>query len=97
MPNCSLCGFQGFKTWQEYHNHHLHKHNVKPKASPSLIDSIEALKPMNRSGRTKQEIVEAVEMELRTNAWLKPLKLNPLIGTTNISREPIWNEQKEVL
>lgn len=44
----------------------------------------------------KREIVIRLETKLREKAW-SDKKLNPFIGEDKTTREPIWNENGEVL
>jgi hypothetical protein len=85
--------------FKAYDRHHRAVHGVKALESTFRglrIESTQHLEPVNLSGRTKAEIVHDTETKIRYTAWTAN-KLNPLIGTTNIDAEPIWNDKKEIL
>lgn len=100
MSNCQICGMSGFKNWKEYNDHHRHRHNVSMDTGVPRLDFTEMLnvpkvfKSMDKAIKTK--IVEKVETKMRLTAW-ENRQLNPLIGTDNISTEPVWNDKGEVI
>lgn len=100
MPACPICGNEGFKTWQQYNEHHKRKHNVTLETGVPRLDLGAELQPARQfkemDKAKKREIVEAMESRIRADAWLAR-KLNPLIGTDKQSSEPVWNENLEVL
>lgn len=94
---CYICGRSDFKSYEHFKMHHKNVHNVHPlgqseRKHKDVIDvPFVALLPDK-----KREIVTRLETKLREKAWLEN-KLNPFIGEDKITKEPMWNEQKEVL
>jgi hypothetical protein len=66
MPTCVRCGNIRFNSWVVYTSHMLEFHGVRV---------IESIKPVNKSGRTKAEIVSAVEITMDPHL-LTPDKLD---------------------
>jgi len=101
MGQCHICGLKAFKDWKEYYSHYTRVHQVKPVESDlnrlaSDYRRDKQGKVINTSGRPKIQIVEEMETKIRNDAWFND-KLNPLIGMTDTSVEPMWNDKKELI
>lgn len=96
MPTCVICGHQGFKTYNEYKNHH-ERHNIRRTSEGLVIDAVEPIREyVKMDAAQKQTAVEKMETNLRVNAW-NAVKLNPLIGTDNFGSEPTWDEERNLI
>ena len=82
---CRKCGNIRFYDADTYRSHiiEIHQKTVQ-------------LKAYNFTGRSKSAIVEEKETDIRNKAW-HTHKLNPLIGMTNDSVEPTWDNNMELV
>lgn len=60
---CAICGLKNFKNVTEYHAHYRTMHSVRALSETTLIPPTVShyLKPVNTSGRSKEQIVHDME------------------------------------
>jgi hypothetical protein len=94
---CDICKRRGFRSWDQYREHHRRQHSVTDDMGlPRLdfSDQARAYVPMDPA--EKQAEVTRGETAIREIAWTHG-RLNPLIGCDKVSIEPKWDSERNIL
>lgn len=93
---CYICGRSDFKSFEHFKMHHKNVHNVFHLGQENKSREIPTMPLVSLLPSEKKDIVIKLENKLREKAWTEG-KLNPLVGEDRITKEPVWNYNREVL